>query len=96
MAHIDNCDDAKDRLYHFLDGELDHARRSDIQRHLDACHHCFEAFDFEAELRQVVARKCQDRVPDALRSRIAVALQHEFNSRSLDAPRPPAGGMPGS
>ena len=82
MGGIDNCGDAVHRLYHFLDGELDHTRRSEIQRHLDACRECLGAFDFELELRQVIARKCQDRVPDALRARIAVAIQHEFNVRN--------------
>ncbi|MEO7837193.1 MAG: mycothiol system anti-sigma-R factor [Acidimicrobiales bacterium] len=77
---IGDCGDAVHRLYHFLDGELDDSRRSDIERHLDACHDCLGAFDFELDLRQTIARKCRDRVPDALRARIAVALQHEFKA----------------
>ena len=96
MEGIDNCDDAVHRLYHFLDGELDSARRTEIQRHLDACHPCLEAFDFEAELRQVVARKCQDRVPDALRARIAVTIQHELNARNLGGMGGGGDGMPRS
>jgi hypothetical protein len=33
-------------------------------------------FDFEAELRNVVATKCREQVPDSLKQRIANALQH--------------------
>jgi mycothiol system anti-sigma-R factor len=48
-----------------------------IQRHLDDCPPCYEAFDFEAELRIVIARKCTETVPDALKQRIADALAEE-------------------
>ena len=70
-----DCNDAVERLYHFLDGELDDVRRADIQHHLDECMPCLEAFDFEAELRQVIAMKCRDQVPEHLRQRIAEALR---------------------
>ena len=42
-----------------------------IQKHLDDCPPCFEAFDFEAELRIVIASKCKDQVPETLVMRIA-------------------------
>jgi mycothiol system anti-sigma-R factor len=71
------CGDAVLRLYHFLDGELDDNRRSTIRRHLDECRPCLQAFDFEVELRQVIARKCRDQVPDALRDRVFHAIQGE-------------------
>lgn len=71
------CGDAVHRLYHFLDGELDDDRRSAIRRHLDECRPCFQAFGFEAELRGVIARKCQDQVPEALRQRVFHALEGE-------------------
>ena len=71
------CGDAVHRLYPFLDGELDDDRRSTIRRHLDECSPCFQAFGFEAELRGVIARKCQDQVPDSLRDRVFDALKGE-------------------
>jgi len=73
----DDCIEVVVRLYHFLDGQLDDARRALIQQHLDDCTNCLEAFDFEAELRQVVARRCQDRVPEALRARIHLAIEQQ-------------------
>ena len=81
------CGDAVHRLYHFLDGELDDDRRSTIRRHLDECKPCFQAFGFEAELRTVIARKCQDQVPDALRERVFHSLQGELGP--LDGTRFP-------
>jgi mycothiol system anti-sigma-R factor len=72
-----NCDDALQELYQFLDGQLDDDRRRRIQRHLDDCPPCYEAFDFEVELRVVIAKKCHETVPDHLKQRIADALSHE-------------------
>ncbi|MEY2448759.1 MAG: hypothetical protein QOH79_2235 [Acidimicrobiaceae bacterium] len=72
-----NCDDALHELYGYLDGELTPERRHNIQHHLDDCPPCYEAFDFEAELRIVIARKCTETVPDALKRRIADALANE-------------------
>ena len=78
-----NCRDAVHRLYHYLDGELDDARRALVRNHLDECLPCLEAFGFEAELRQVIARKCRDAAPEALRARIAQAIQHESGTVEL-------------
>jgi hypothetical protein len=33
------------------------------------------AFDFEAELRVIIAQRCRERVPDELRIRISAAIQ---------------------
>ncbi len=72
-----DCEEAVHTLYHFLDGELTEARRLHIQKHLEACGPCLEAFDFEAELRLIIARKCRDQVPEELRARIVAVLLSE-------------------
>jgi len=69
-----DCNETIERLYHYLDGELTDERRSEIKRHLDDCPPCLGAFDFEAELRVVIADRCRDRVPESLRRRIHDAL----------------------
>jgi mycothiol system anti-sigma-R factor len=84
------CREALDTLYHYLDGELTVERRVEIKQHLDECGPCLEAFDFEAELKVVVARKCRDQVPDALRERVARAILEASGPAPSDWP-PPAG-----
>jgi mycothiol system anti-sigma-R factor len=74
---IEPCQEAIATLYSFLDGELTSDRRLQIQHHLDECAPCFGAFDFEADLKALVARKCRDVVPEALRRRVAEALRAE-------------------
>ena len=75
MDHGD-CSETLHELYHFLDGELRDEKRTQIQQHLEDCPPCFEAFDFEAEIKQYVSQTCRDRVPDELRARIAEAIGH--------------------
>lgn len=72
-----SCDQTIERLYYYLDGELTEQRRIEISRHLDLCGPCVGAYGFEQELRKLVANRCQDHVPDALRDRVARALSEE-------------------
>ena len=70
-----NCDDARHTLYEFLDGELTPEVKIGIQQHLEDCAPCFEKFDFEAELKQVIAKKCCEEVPAGLTEKILAALR---------------------
>ena len=73
----DPCEEALQALYHFLAGELTDQRRGLIALHLEQCTTCLGAYDFEVELRQVIVSRVQDRVPDALRLRIARLMESE-------------------
>ncbi len=76
MADQDpNCREAMHELYEFLDGEVTMARRMEIQQHLEACLPCFQAFDFEAEVRLMVGRKCREVAPPGLQQRVSDALR---------------------
>jgi mycothiol system anti-sigma-R factor len=72
-----NCDEAVHQLYHYLDGELTDERRGQIAEHLNFCAPCGGAVEFEAELRQVIANRCKDHVPESLMQRIAAAIDEE-------------------
>jgi len=68
------CRDALRDLFVYLDGQLTVERRLIIKTHIERCSPCFERFSFEVELREVVAQRCRDTVPDSLRMRIAEAI----------------------
>ena len=72
-----DCVEAVHELYHYLDGELTEERRTQISVHLDWCGPCRGAAEFEAELRQVIASRCKDRVPQSLIDRVARAIDEE-------------------
>lgn len=69
------CQETLAKLYTFLDGELTQERKSKIRHHLDECSPCLEAYEFESELRAMVASKSRDECPDALRAKIASILK---------------------
>lgn len=74
---MSDCNETLQELYEYLDGHLDEDLRHQIKSHLDDCSPCLEAYDFEAELRQVVRNRCVDQVPQSLRDRIARAIAAE-------------------
>jgi mycothiol system anti-sigma-R factor len=80
-----NCNDAIHQLYHYLDGELTDERRGQIADHLNYCAPCGGAVEFEADLRQVIANRCKDHVPESLIRRVAAAIDEE--SRHTDGGR---------
>lgn len=86
QASPDSYDESPDcrqvikTLYDYLDGELTDERRNVIRSHLETCSPCLEAFDFEAELKAVIARRCREEVPEGLRRRVAQALSQAAGS----------------
>jgi mycothiol system anti-sigma-R factor len=82
---MSECEDSLHELYAYLDGELTDDRRKAIHRHLDGCQPCAEPYDFEAELRSVIRRKCQEQVPESLVAKVRAALEQESVARSVDA-----------
>jgi len=69
-------------MYQFLDKELDDVQRRHVQNHLDECIPCLEAFEFEAELKIVVATRCKDEVPEHLYLQVRQSLLAEIDGIS--------------
>ncbi len=69
------CEQALASLYMFLDRELIGPDLVEVQSHIDDCMHCVEAFEFEAELRTVIASKCREQVPTELVERIRISIR---------------------
>lgn len=78
MTHAEHnmdCDEALDRLYEFLDGELTPTAEEAVRRHLQACAPCLRLYDFErAYLRFLTARAAAQRAPAEARRRILEQL----------------------
>jgi len=66
-----DCEATLRELNLFLDNELSAEERQSITGHLEACPDCFSAFDFQAELQQVIRAKCRnEEMPSDLIARI--------------------------
>lgn len=75
MGH--ECDELLQELGHLLHGELPPDRAAALRHHLEDCPPCFESADFQAQLRQMVAKRCNEQVPDGLRSKIQGLLAEQ-------------------
>jgi mycothiol system anti-sigma-R factor len=73
--HDVDCNEILDRVYVFIDHELDNASREQIQSHLDECGPCLREVDLERLVKALVARSCHERAPVELRQRVMFSIR---------------------
>jgi mycothiol system anti-sigma-R factor len=74
-SDYDHCEQVLERMYEFLDNELDTATGDAIRHHLAACEPCLDRFDVEQALRALVRQRCGgDVAPTHLRQKIVTQL----------------------
>lgn len=79
-----DCNETIRELDAYLDGELPDDVRTHIHAHLDGCLDCLQAFDFQAELKAAIRRKCSnDTMPAGLMERIQSCLSDGFGTDPL-------------
>ncbi len=71
------CEDAIERLYPYLDGEINSYRKWQIRRHLKSCPPCDSAFVFEQKLKAVIKERTREDVPPEVISRLQEFLHAE-------------------
>ncbi len=79
-----NCNETIRELDAFLDGELPDDVRAHIHVHLDSCMDCLQAFDFQAELKMAIRRKCNtDELPPGLLGRIEMCFDTDIDGDGI-------------
>ncbi|GGM95615.1 anti-sigma factor RsrA [Thermopolyspora flexuosa] len=74
--HETDCADVLDRLYAYLDGELDETLCGDIRKHLDECGPCLKEYGLDQMVKKLVAKHCGcDPVPEDLRARVMSRIE---------------------
>ena len=74
--HEVDCSDILERVFLFLDREMDDADCSKIQHHLDECAPCLRKYDLERVVKYLLARSCGcERAPAELRQRVLTRIQ---------------------
>jgi mycothiol system anti-sigma-R factor len=77
---MDDCDEILREIYPYLDGALTDEARVEIAHHLDECLDCLGVYDFHAELRTVIARKCREQsLPSGLLERVKRCLEEPIS-----------------
>jgi mycothiol system anti-sigma-R factor len=73
--HETNCSEVLERVYQYLDGELDSHVVGKIRQHLDECGPCLSEYDLDVVLKALVRRSCGGEcAPDQLRTRIMLQI----------------------
>jgi mycothiol system anti-sigma-R factor len=66
-----DCEHVLERVYEFIDNELDSASGDAIRRHLSDCEPCLDKFDVEQAVKKLVASRCGgDTAPAHLRDKV--------------------------
>lgn len=69
-----NCDEVLQRVYLFLDNEMQEADCQQIHAHLAECAPCLHAVDVERIVKALIARSCTERAPAELRQRVMFSI----------------------
>ena len=73
--HDPHCAEVLQRMFFFIDNELDRADCDQIQRHLDDCGPCLEKYDLERTVKALVQRSCAEHAPETLRDRVLLRIR---------------------
>jgi mycothiol system anti-sigma-R factor len=70
-----NCDKLLNRVYFFIDNELDSADAEQIRQHIDECGPCLDEVALERLVKKLIARSCTERAPVELRQRVVFSIR---------------------
>jgi mycothiol system anti-sigma-R factor len=70
-----DCSTALDRLYLFLDQEIDTASCDEIRQHIEECSSCLSEYDVERIVKTLVGRSCAETAPGVLREKVQFAIR---------------------
>lgn len=79
-----DCLEALEKLYEYLDGELEAPSCDEVRAHMDICQHCYPALAIEESFRDAVKR-CRkgEAAPDHLRDQILRIIEREAADRTV-------------
>lgn len=70
------CQEAVDKLYDYLDREIDEITAARIEKHLELCRLCCDHLEFEKNMKELVQKSCiQQKAPAFLKEKIQRALE---------------------
>jgi mycothiol system anti-sigma-R factor len=73
--HDTDCSEVLERMFFFIDNEIEQANRAEIQQHLDECGPCLQKYDLERTVKTLVARSCTEHAPEGLRDRVLLRIR---------------------
>ena len=73
--HDVDCSEILQRVYVFIDNELEDATNDEIRQHLEECAPCLDQYDLERCVKKLVHRSCgSERAPASLREKVLLRI----------------------
>ena len=70
------CSEVLDRVYSYLDGEMDQVSYTEVKVHLEECGPCLREYGLEEVVKKLVHKCCgHDAVPQELRAKVMARIQ---------------------
>jgi mycothiol system anti-sigma-R factor len=73
--HDKDCSEVLERVFYFIDNEMEQADTAEIQQHLDECGPCLQKYDLERTVKALVARSCTEHAPERLRDKVLLKIR---------------------
>lgn len=70
-----DCAKALNRLYLFIDHELDDASCDEIRTHIENCQECLTEYDLDLLVKALISRSCHEVAPAPLRERVRMSIR---------------------
>ena len=78
-----SCDEALERLFEYLDGELEDPTAEKVAQHFEVCRRCYPRLNFEKAFRNALKGVREgEQAPSGVRDKVLELLQDQ----GLDAP----------
>jgi len=74
-SHDKDCSEVLERVFFFIDNEMETADKGEIERHLDECGPCLQKYDLERTVKLLVARSCSEHAPESLRDKVLLRIR---------------------
>ena len=82
-----DCPEAVRRMWAYLDHSLERGPVEEFETHLEACQRCCGELEFSRHMKEMVAAKGSETLPDPLRRRIELLLEGgDLPTRQADRP----------
>ncbi len=71
------CETVLERLWAFIDGELEPSSAEEVRSHLEMCRMCYPRYDFQRAYFRLMQRMAENPEPPGLRDRVLSRLLEE-------------------
>lgn len=69
------CKEAVERLWSYLDRNLEQGREAELEQHLGVCRHCCGELEFAKQVRERLAESSEAKIPPETRARLGSLLR---------------------